>query len=308
MNKKTRANALLLLAALIWGLAFVAQSVSLDYVGSFTFNGARSLLGSLVLVPVFLLLDRRRASRGESGAYDGSPAAKRTLITGGVLCGIVLFIATNLQQFGLNYTSVGKAGFITALYIVLVPVLGIFIGKRTRLITWLSVVIAVVGFYFLSIKEDFSIGFGDVLMLLCAFVFSVHILVIDRFSPLTDGVRMSCIQFLVSGVLSTVCALIFENPSLDGIIGAAIPILYAGILSSGVAYTLQIVGQKDTNPTVASLLLSLESVFAALSGWIILSESLSPRELGGCALVFCAVIAAQLPERKRKQKSHRTLT
>ena len=211
---------------------------------------------------------------------------------------MALFLASNLQQFGIKYTTVGKAGFITALYIILVPVLGLFMRKRVQGKVWVSVVLAVAGLYLLCITDGFSLGVGDLLVLLCALMFSVHILVIDYFSPRTDGVKMSCIQFFVCGILSGIAMLIFEKPSLDAILQAWMPILYAGVLSCGVAYTLQIVGQKDMDPTVAALILSLESVVSVLAGWVLLGESMSLRELSGCGLMFAAIILAQLPGSK----------
>ena len=211
---------------------------------------------------------------------------------------MALCIASNLQQFGIKYTTVGKAGFITAMYIIIVPVIGIFLKKTTGLRIWISVLLAVGGLYLLCMTEGFSIAFGDLLVLLCAVMFSVHILIIDYFSPKVDGVRMSCIQFFVSGILSGVAMLIFEQPDLGAILQAWMPILYAGVMSCGVAYTLQIVGQKDMDPTIASLILSLESVVSVLAGWVILGQKLSSKELFGCVLMFAAIILAQLPDKK----------
>ena len=210
-------------------------------------------------------------------------------------------MASNLQQFGVKYTTVGKAGFITALYIVLVPIFGIFLKKKVGVKVWISVAISVVGLYLLCMTEKLSISKGDFLVLLCAIVFSIHILVIDHFSPLVDGVRMSCIQFWITGILSAIPMFLFEKPSLSAIFAAAVPLLYAGVMSSGVAYTLQIVAQKDADPTVASLILSLESVFSVLAGWAVLGQVMSMREICGCVLMFAAIILAQLPERKTVQ-------
>ncbi len=288
---RTGSCALLALTALIWGAAFVAQSVGMDYVEPFTFNAVRSVLGGAVLVP--LVIYRRRSS-GRAAAGGG-----RAMWVGGILCGVALCVASCLQQFGIAQTTVGKAGFITALYIVIVPLLGIFVGKRVRAAVWLSVLIAVAGMYLLCINESFSIGTGDALIMLCALAFSLHILIIDYFSPRADGVALSCIQFFTCGILSGAGMFLFESPSLDAIFSAWASILYAGVMSCGVAYTLQIVAQKNVNPVVASLILSLESVFSVLSGWVILGEALSPRELTGCALVFAAILLAQLPERKK---------
>lgn len=288
-SNRLRANLMLLTTALIWGVAFVAQSVGMDYIGPFTFNCVRSLLGGLVLLPCIFLLDR----------LDGGKTAaqKKWPVLGGVCCGVVLAVASSLQQIGIAHTSVGKAGFITALYIVIVPLLGLLGGKRVGGRIWAAVALAVAGMYLLCITESFTIGLGDLLVLLCAFCFSIHILVIDHFSPNVDGVRMSCIQFFTAGILCGVPMLLFESPNLTDICAAWAPIAYAGIMSCGVAYTLQVVAQKHTDPTVASLLLSLESVISVLAGWVLLGQALSPRELTGCALSFCAIILAQLPDR-----------
>lgn len=287
---------MLLLASFIWGSAFVAQSVGMDYVEPFTFNFVRNIVGGLVLIPcIYLLRDRTKHEAAET------PSDKRTLLIGGVSCGVILCLASNMQQIGIQYTSVGKAGFITALYIVIVPIMGIFLKRSCGWKVWVSVAIALVGFYLLCMVGGFSLERGDVYLLICALLFSVHILVIDHFSPMVDGVKMSCIQFFVCGILSGIAMLIAESPEVKDILAAWLPILYAGVLSSGVAYTLQIVGQKNYNPTVATLLLSLESVFSVLTGWVVLHQKLSVRELGGCVLIFLAVILAQLPEREKKR-------
>lgn len=288
--------AMLTLAAFIWGSAFVAQSVGMDYVGPLTFNCVRSLVGALVLVPCIFLLERLKshAEREREAGMD-----RRILLAGGISCGVILCLATNLQQIGILYTSVGKAGFLTALYIVIVPVLGMFLGRRCGWRVWLGVLIALAGFYLLCMKGGFSLEKGDVYLLVCALLFSFHILVIDHFSPVVDGVKMSCIQFFTCGILSGVAMLVAETPRAEHIFAAWMPILYAGVLSSGVAYTLQIVGQKNYNPTVATLLLSLESVFSVLTGWVVLGETLSARELFGCVLIFVAVVLAQLPKREK---------
>lgn len=306
MNKYTlRQSMLLLLTAAIWGVAFVAQSVGMDYVGPFTFNTVRSLLGGIVLIPCIVLLKRINAgSKDTAGAAEhasGDPAGQRkVLLTGGVACGALLCIASNLQQFGIMYTSVGKSGFITAMYIVLVPVLGIFLKKKAGIKIWCSVAIAVGGLYLLCMTDSgFSIQKGDLLLVLGAVIFSFHILTIDYFSPKVDGVKMSCIQFFTCGILSMVCMFLFEQPQIGAIFQAWMPIVYAGVLSCGVAYTLQIVGQKGMNPTVASLILSMESVISVIAGWLILHQKLSGRELLGCVLMFAAIILVQLPERKR---------
>lgn len=290
---------MLLLAAFIWGSAFVAQSVGMDYVEPFTFNCVRSIVGGLVLIPCIYLLGKMRSS-------EETPEIKqtdqKTLVIGGVSCGVILCLASNAQQIGIQYTSVGKAGFITALYIVIVPILGIFLKRRCGWKVWVSVMIALIGFYLLCMVGGFSLERGDIWLLCCAVLFSFHILVIDHFSPMVDGVKMSCIQFFTCGILSGMAMLVTENPDISNILAAWGPILYAGVLSSGVAYTLQIVGQKNYNPTVATLLLSLESVFSVLTGWAVLHQKLSTRELCGCVLIFIAVILAQLPDKKEDNK------
>ncbi len=299
MNKsQLKSSLLLFLTAAIWGSAFVAQSVGMEHVGPFTFNGARSVIATIVLFPCILFLKRFTPSNPvtSSDTSDISEIISKPLLIGGISCGLLLTAATMFQQYGILSTSVGKAGFLTALYIILVPVLGLFLRKKCSPLIWLSVVLALIGLYLLSVTDGFtSIETGDILLVICAFLFAVHILVIDHFSPLCDGVKMSCIQFFVSAVICTVAALIFEKPTLNALLGAAVPILYAGVFSSGVAYTLQIIGQKNMNPTVASLILSLESVISVLSGWLILKQQLTLRELFGCVIVFAAIIIAQLP-------------
>lgn len=274
MKKRYVNNLILLIIALIWGAAFVAQSAGMDYIGPFTFNSARSILGGIVLIPVIYVLDKKRKeeiSQGKEVIQN-----KKTLIIGGICCGFFLMLGSSLQQIGIQYTTAGKAG----------------------IKVWIGVVLAVIGMYFLCMTSGFSIAKGDFYILLGSVAFSFHILVIDHFSPKADGVKMSCIQFFVCGILCMIPTILFEHPELYSILQAWKPIAYAGIMSCGVGYTLQIVAQKNTDPTVASLLLSLESVFSVLAGWVILGETLSPRELFGCALVFAAVILAQLPEKR----------
>lgn len=304
-TQQIRNSLILLLTAFIWGVAFVAQSVGMDYVGPFTFNCVRSLIGGVVLIPCIFFLDKVNPGRNqEYQALDpaGREENKKELIKGGVLCGIVICVASNLQQFGISYTTVGKAGFITALYIVIVPILGLFFRKKCSPAVWLGVILAVFGLYFLCMTEGFSVQVGDFLVFLCALAFSVHIMVIDHFTQFVDGVKMSCIQFLVCGVISGICMFLFENPSVSSILAAWQPILYAGVLSCGVAYTLQIVGQKGMNPTVASLILSLESVISVLAGLVLLGQKLSGREVAGCVFMFAAIVLAQLPgQRKSKE-------
>ena len=306
MKKMTGKNTLMLfLTAFIWGSAFVAQSVGMDYVGPFTFSCVRSFIGGIFLIPCIWFLDQWRAkndgTEGEKKAV--SKEEKKMELLGGICWGLALCVATNLQQIGMQYTTVGKAGFITALYIVLVPIFGIFLKKKVEARIWVSVMISVVGLYLLCITDKLVLGKGDTLVLLCAVVFTVHILVIDYFSPKADGVRIACIQFFITGILSAIPMFLFETPRLSDIFAAAVPVLYAGVLSSGVAYTLQIVAQKDADPTVASLILSLESVFSVLGGWMILGQKLSIREITGCILMFSAIILAQLPGKPENKEA-----
>ena len=299
VSHKYRQSALLLLTAAIWGSAFVAQQTGMDYVGPFTFNAARNLLGGLTLLPLIVFFSSRKKRTLPPDASSENGTQPKTLWAGGILCGIALFVASTLQQIGIQYTTVGKAGFITACYIIIVPIIGIFLKKKCSPFIWIAVILSLCGLYLLCLTpgEGFAIGKGELLVLICAFLFSLHILTIDHFSPLVDGVKMSCIQFLVCGILSGIPALIFESPDLAGIFAAKIPVLYAGVMSCGVAYTLQIVGQKNMNPTVASLILSLESCISVIAGWLILGQNLSSREIFGCVLMFGAIILAQLPQK-----------
>lgn len=296
-QSQMRNSLILLLTAAIWGVAFVAQSVGMDYVGPFTFNCVRSLLGALVLLPCTAVLKRINPSENSGKmTEDEKKAQRKILFTGGICCGIALFAASCFQQVGIMYTTVGKAGFITAFYIIIVPVLGLFFHKKCGLNVWIGVVLALAGLYFLCITENLSIGKGDILVFISAILFSVHILVIDHFSPLVDGVKMSCIQFFVSGLMCAVLMFLLEKPQIGQLLQAWQPILYAGVMSCGVAYTLQIVGQKGMNPTVASLILSLESVISVLAGAVLLHQILSPRETLGCVLMFAAILLAQFPQ------------
>lgn len=297
--KKTqiRNSLLLLLTAVIWGIAFVAQSAGMDYVGPLTFLCVRSLIGGAALLPVIWFLERQKSDAQKQ--EDRTPEKRRLLIKGGILCGLALCFASTFQQYGIQFTTVGKAGFITACYIILVPIAGLFFGKRCGLNIWIGVLLAVGGLYCLCITETLRIGKGDILVLICAFIFSAHILVVDHFSPLVDGVKMACIQFFVCGLVSGAGMLLLEHPAVSDILMAWQSILYAGLLSSGVGYTLQIVGQKGLNPTVASLILSLESVVSVLAGLLILHQTLSSREVLGCVLMFAAIVLAQLPGKEK---------
>ena len=312
---KLRNTFFLFLTAMIWGAAFVAQSVSMDYIGPFTFICLRSVIGGLFLIPVIIVLDGiRKKSQNESADVVNSENIlhieteekqrlswkNKQLIEGGIVCGIFLFFANCFQQTGIQYTTVGKAGFITTFYIIIVPLIGLFFKKYCGILTWSGVVIALAGLYFLCITQKLTIQRGDALILCCSVLYAGQILAIDHYNPFVDGVKMSCIQFLTGGILGAVFMLLFENPSIAMILSAAGPILYTGIMSTGVGYTLQIVGQKGLNPTVAALILSLESVFSALSGYLFLHQVLTTRELIGCALMFIAIVLAQLPDIRRK--------
>ena len=295
MIKKQTGNLILLLTALIWGSSFVAQTTGMEHVQPFTFMGIRTVLGGLVLIPV-ILFQRRMQPKAQRRVPEVQRQIDRMSLIGGICCGLVLCIAGDLQQFGMTTTSPGKAGFITSLYIVIVPLLGIFIGKKIPKIVWFCVAAALFGFYLLCVTEQFTISTGDLLVLCCAFFFSIHIMVIDHFSEKgIDGVLMSCVQFLVAGGISLILMFALESPTWAHIFAARSSILYSGVMSCGVAYTLQILGQKRTDPTSATLLMSLESVFAALSGWLILHQSFSLREFLGCVLVFAAVLLSQIP-------------
>ncbi len=300
-RKQLRGALLLLSAALIWGVAFVAQSVGMDHVGPCTFTAARNFIGALVLLPVIAFASHLK--KGGNPEEKASNGQRKRLLVGGVVCGILLGSASLLQQAGIQTTTAGKAGFLTALYIVIVPVLGIFLGKRPGWVVWLAVLLALVGAYLLSVKGGFSIAWGDLLVIFSALVFSLHILAVDWASSQVDGIRLSCLQFFVAGLLSLVLAFLWETPRWSDLLAAWIPLLYTGVVSSGMGYTFQILGQRHMNPTAASLILSLESVFAALAGWLILQQPLSPRELAGCGLVFVGVILAQLPSGTKEPSS-----
>lgn len=302
-KKAMGGNFALLLAAVIWGTSFVAQDVGMEHVEAFTYNGIRMLMGAAVLIPVILFMQLGlRKKQGSAALWD----KKRIFIQAksGVICGLILFCASNLQQFAFNYIpegASGKIGFITALYMLLVPIFGLVLKQKQRLIVWFAVIMGCVGAYLLCVDSAMTIGPGEILTLGCAVFFAIHILYIDSVADKTDGVILSATQFLVVGVLSVICMFIFETPRIANINTAIVPILYSGVMSSGVAYTLQIVGQKHTNPAVASLLMCLESVFAVLAGWLILGDNLEMREYIGCAVMFAAIILTNLPEKKKSK-------
>lgn len=313
-----RKTLLLVLTASIWGLAFVAQTVGADFVGTFTFLALRNWVAAFAILLVIFVRDRLMpASKDKQSAPAEKPSESRLAKTyrgwpviGGALCGVILCVASAAQQAGIPLTTTAKAGFITAMYVVIVPLLNLFFGSRARLKIWLCMALSVVGLYLLCMKGGFSLAAGDALVLLCALLFALHILTIDRVSPHVDGLKLSCVQFFVCAALSTVCMFIFETPSISGILSAAPSILYAGLLSSAVGYTLQIVAQKGLDPTIASLAMCLESVFSALAGWALLGQSLTEREILGCALMFTAIVISQLPDRRIKpaQSGEKTLS
>ena len=300
-----RGNLLLLLASLIWGTAFVAQSVGMEHIGPFTFMAARSIIGALSLVPVILLQNARKKHMGQP--VKMSAGSKRSLLRGGILCGLLLTVAANLQQAALLYTTTGKAGFLTALYILLVPIAGIFMGRRVVPAVWLAIAVAAIGLYLLSVQSSLTIDPADLLLIACAFVFTGHILTVDHYSPKVSGVALSCLQFLVAGLLSSVMMFLFESPSVPDLLASALPLLYVGVLSSGVAYTLQIMGQRLTTPAVASLIMSGEAIFALVGGMLILGERMTGREALGSALMFIAIIGAQLAQIPKKEKKLETV-
>lgn len=300
-KKQLLGNLLLLLAAFVWGIAFVAQTEGMEYVGPFTFQGSRFVIAVIVLIPVMFVSD---GIKKKQGLYIPlSKEQKKYHIKGGIICGIVLAVAANIQQIALQYTTPGKGGFITAMYILFVPMLGIFLKKRVSAKVWIGVVIAAAGLYFLCINESLSVNKGDALLLLCAIGFTFHIIVIDKYSPQCDGIRLSITQFSVAAVISVIIMMVVEKPQLSDLSAAWITIVYAGAFSCAGGYTLQIIGQKySTNPTIASLLMSLESVFSVLAQMVILRDVPSAKEFLGCALMFGAIILAQLPDKKKINK------
>ena len=289
MNQKSlRGSLLLLLGSVIWGAAFAAQRMGMDHVPPFTFSGVRMLLAGIVMIPASML------SRRKAGPVTAEVQKKQR--RGGLICGLLLFFATSLQQIGLVYTSAGKAGFITALYVVLVPVAGwVFLRKQPGKMIWAGVGLAVIALYLLCVPaEGFVIEKGDALLLGCAVCFTGQILCVDHYAPQVDGLSLDRDEFLITGALSMIIAVFTEEIRMDGILEAAFPIIYSGIFSGAVGYSLQIIGQRDVNPTVASLVMCLEAVFAVLTGAILLGERMTGREIAGCVLMFCAVILAQL--------------
>lgn len=310
-NNQLKGTIYILIATVIWGSAFVAQSAST--VGPFTYQGVRSMIGALFLVVLSLILDTSAKSKGNGGSV--TKWTDKTLLTGGLVCGLILFGAMNFQQFGLHFgTAPGKAGFITAMYILIVPVIGLFFKKKVSVNVWIGIAIAVVGLFLLCMNpnEGFAFDGSDIYVILCAVVFAFHITAVDYYAPKVDGVKLSCVQFIVAGGISCICMFVFEEPKVSEIIDNSVPILYAGIGSSGIAYTLQIIGQKYSPPTLASLAMSFESVFAVLSQVVVAlivylagnGELVLPsgRELLGCAIMFAAIILAQFEFPKKSKQ------
>lgn len=295
-----KANILLLLTAAIWGLAFVAQKVGAEHVGAFTYNGIRFALGSISLIPLILFLNKKKGENEETKNNDRD--SLKLTVKAGIIAGCALFIATSLQQMGVMGTTAGKAGFITGLYMVIVPILGLFLKQKVNKSTWIGIVIAIIGLYLLSINEDFSISNGDLLVLIGSVGWAVHILLIDNFTKKIDPLKLSSVQFATCSILSLVMAIIFEDINMVGISGAMVSILYGGLLSVGVAYTLQVVAQKNAKPSHAAILLSMESVFGALGGAMFLGERIGARGLVGCILIFIAIIISQLKPSEKGSK------
>jgi drug/metabolite transporter (DMT)-like permease len=285
-----KSDALLLLASAIWGFGFVAQRVGMDYVGPFLFNGVRFALGGLVLLPLIL----KNGIRENTSADNLPRTDNKTMIFGGSLLGVTIFIAASLQQVGLVYTTAGNAGFITGLYVVIVPILGLFWGQHPNAGTWIGALLAAIGLYFLSVTHEFTISFGDLLELIGAFVWAAQILIVGWLSPKTDSLKLAVIEFSACSLLSLITAFIKEDIVFQGLVQAAIPILYGGVLSVGVAFTLQVVAQRNAHPAHAAILFSLESVFAAFGGWLFLNETISTRGLLGCALMLSGMLLSQL--------------
>ena len=300
-NKKLLGNSLLLFTAMIWGTAFVFQRVGMESIEPVTFNAARMALAAVFVGSVsFLLWKKEKKSASPARTAEEQRRYSRNTVIGGVCCGCFLSAASILQQMGLVYTTAGKAGFLTAMYILLVPITGsLLFRKRNTWLVWLAVLFGVAGMYFLCITEEFRLSHGDTLICLCALFFTFHILCCDHFAPRGDPIRISAIQFATATVISAVAAAVFETPTAEKIASALVPILYCGLVSGGIGYTLQIVAQKYTDPTIASLLMSMESVFAMIAGTVLLGEQMTARELTGCLIMFAAIVLVQIPLPKR---------
>lgn len=290
MNTKLKGNFILTITAIIWGSSFVAQSVGMDTIEPNTFNGLRTILGAIVLLPVIFFRNKKQVKSD----YEKN---NKTLLIGGILCGILLCAASTIQTWGMKYTSASKSGFITAMYIIFVPFAGIIFGKKLNWLTVIGAISALAGLYLLCINgTELKINFGDLLTLICAVIFTLHIMFIDYFSVKTDGVKLSCIQFFTAGIINIILMMIFEKPDISLIVSCWKPICYSGIMSCGIGYTLQVIGQKYTNPASAAIIMSMESVFAAITGFLILREKLGVSELCGCIIMFAAILIVQLPD------------
>ena len=297
--KSHKSEFLLLLTAIIWGFSFVAQRAGMEHVGPFTFNGIRFALGSLSLLPFIYFFNKK----SEKVKLPTKPNPSNSFITGGILLGTILFVASSFQQVGIVYTSAGNAGFITGLYVIFVPVFGVFVKKKTRTIVWFAAIMALAGMYLLSVKNDFSIGFGDILVLFAAAFYAIHVLFIGHYANKTDNLKISAFQFAICSFYSLVAAFIFETPNLDGILQATIPILYGGVFSVGIAYTLQVIGQRKAHPAPAAIILSLEAIFAVFGGWLLLNEIVTAKTLAGCFLMLAGMVLAQLKFNLKPQKN-----
>ncbi len=289
-HKIFKSELLLLLSAVIWGFAFVAQRAGMEFTGPFTFNALRFALGSLSLLP-FILINRRKNSKDISGT---DPSASKNYFKGGIILGSILFVASSFQQVGIVYTTAGNAGFITGFYVILVPIFGIFIGKKTHFNVWIGSALALAGMYLLSVKQNLTVSYGDILVFFAAVFYALHVLTIGHYATKSDNLKISALQFAVCSIYSIIAAFLFETPELSGIIEAAIPILYGGVFSVGIAYTLQLIGQRKAHPAPAAIILSLEAVFAVFGGWLILNEVVTINTLAGCLLMLTGMILAQL--------------
>ena len=298
VNSKAQGGIMLLIATLIWGTSLVAQSIGMENLSPFAFNAARFYIGSFVLIPVLLFSNSFKINPSYQNNKGKQFSSNSFLLKSSFICGFILFITATFQQIGIIYTTVGKAGFITSLYIVIVPILGLFMRKHISMRTWICILSAMIGMYLLCMNGKFNIAYGDFLILLCALTTAIHILSIDHFSPKVNGIAFSCLQFFFCATLSLLTSIVFEETSFNALIATMPPILYSGILSCGVAYTLQVLGQKQVPPTITALILSLESVFSVLSGWLILNQTLSSKELIGCLIMFCAIVFSQVPNSK----------
>lgn len=306
MKGKSYGVAMLTCATFIWGTSLVAQSIGMQHMGPFAFNAIRFLIGGISVLAFVLFRAVIRGKNHSTAIPGSSPTNSRRLLHGSIACGVTLFVTASFQQIGICYTSVGKAGFVTALYIIIVPVFGLLLGRKIPFSLFICAMMAMTGMYLLCINESFTLNKGDIYIFLCAVTTAMHILLIGHFSLLTDGVKLSCAQFFVCGVLSAVCAGAAESVHFTAVISGWAPILYTGVLSCAIAYTFQTLGQREISPVVTSIILSLEAVFAAFSGWLILGENLSIKEISGCVLIFVAIVMAQSPALWQKASSRST--